>query len=213
MQVLGLTGGIACGKTAVARAFAARGVPVVDADQVARDVVLPGTDGLAAVVSAFGPDILSSDGSLDRKRLGARVFNDEPARRLLNGILHPRIAAESFARLGALIGEGHGFALYDAALLVENGTHNNFAGLLVVTARPEIQLARLVARDGCSEAEARARIHAQLPLARKVAVATWVLDNSGSHARLAARVAEVYAALVVAHGAPARRRASARLHP
>jgi dephospho-CoA kinase len=205
MNVLGLTGGIACGKTAVARLFLDRGVPVVDADAVARDVVAPGTDGLAAVVAAFGADVLAPDGTLDRKRLGARVFSDESARRTLNGILHPRIGAESMARLAALSSEGHGFAFYDAALLVENGLHKNFAGLVVVTAQPEVQLARLMARDAITEADAKARIDSQWPLARKVAVATHVIDNSGSRERLEARVAEVYAELVLAHGAPARR--------
>ncbi len=205
MEVLGLTGGIACGKTAVAQMFLARGVPVVDADQVARDVVAPGTDGLAAVVEAFGPGVLASDGTLDRKRLGERVFSDEGARKALNAILHPRIAAESMGRLAALSGEGHGFALYDAALLVENGAYKSFAGLIVVTARPEVQLARLVARDAITEAEARARIDAQWPLERKVAVATHVIDNSGTREALAARVAEVYAELVRAYGPPARR--------
>ncbi len=208
MEVLGLTGGIACGKTAVARGFARRGVPVVDADVVARDVVAPGTEGLAAVVSAFGDEVLGPDGALDRKRLGARVFGDAGARRTLEAILHPRIAAESMARLAAHAGDGHGFALYDAALLVENGTHASLSGLVVVTARPEVQLARLVARDGCTEAEARARIAAQLPLARKVAVATHVVELAGGRERLEARVAEVYAALVLAWGPPAPRRAA-----
>lgn len=204
MEVFGLTGGIACGKTAVGRVFLDRGVPVVDADAVARDVVAVGTDGLDAVVSAFGSDVLAPDGSLDRKRLGQRVFGDEAARRALNGILHPRIGAESMARLAALVPQGHGFALYDAALLVENGTHTSFVGLIVVTARPEVQLARLVERDGVTEAEARARIDAQWPLARKVAVATHVIDNSGTRARLEARALEVYAELVIACGPPAR---------
>ncbi len=203
MNVIGLTGGIACGKTAVARLFIERGVPVVDADAVARDVVLPGTEGLAAVVEAFGPEVLAPDGTLDRKRLGQRVFGDEPARLKLNAILHPRIGAESMARLAAVAAKGHAFALYDAALLVENGSHKNFVGLIVVTARPEVQLARLVARDGVTEAEARARIDAQWPLERKVAVATHVIDNSGTREELAARVAEVYASLVAQHGARA----------
>lgn len=204
MEVLGLTGGIACGKTAVARVFIDRGVPVVDADAVARDVVAVGTDGLDAVVAAFGREVLAPDGTLDRKRLGQRVFGDEAARKTLNAILHPRIGAESMARLAALMPAGHGFALYDAALLVENGSHASFAGLIVVTARPEVQRARLVERDGITEADAQARIDAQWPLARKVAVATHVIDNSGTRARLEARALEVYTELVVAYGPPAR---------
>ncbi len=183
----------------------ARGVPVVDADAVARDVVAPGTDGLAAVVAAFGDEVLAPDGTLDRKRLGAKVFSDEVARRTLNGILHPRIGAESMARLAALSSEGHGFAFYDAALLVENGLHKNFAGLVVVTARPEVQLARLMERDSITESEAMARIASQWPIERKVAVATHVIDNSGAREALEARVDEVFAALVREYGAPARR--------
>ncbi len=202
MDVLGLTGGIACGKSTVAALFAARGVAVVDADQVAREVSAPGTEGLDALVGAFGREVLSPDGSLDRKALGARVFTDESLRRTLNGILHPRIAAESARRLGALADEGRGFALYDAALLVENNIHRGMSGLIVVTAASWVQLARLTARDGAGEADARARIAAQWPLARKVAEATWVVDNTGSRARLEARVAGLYAELVVAFGAP-----------
>jgi dephospho-CoA kinase len=206
MHVLGLTGGIACGKTAVSELLARRGVAVVDADAIARDVVLPGTEGLAAVIEAFGRDVLAPDGTLDRKRLGQTVFQDAEARARLNAILHPRIGAESMRRLAELMSEGHGFALYDAALLVENGRHKDFEGLIVVTARPDVQLARLMARDGSNESDARARVASQLPLARKVAAATHVVDNSGSRARLEARVTRLYAELVVTYGAPARRR-------
>lgn len=204
MVVIGLTGGIACGKTAVSSRLQELGVRVVDADQVARDVVRPGTSGLDAVVDAFGRDVLLPDGTLDRKALGARVFGDDDARARLNAILHPRIAAESASRFAALAGQGHGFAVYDAALLVENGMHRAMESLVVVTARPEVQRARLIARDGLSAAEADARIAAQWPLAKKVAVATWVIDNSGDRDALDARVREVYALLVTSYGAPGR---------
>ncbi|MEZ4404893.1 MAG: dephospho-CoA kinase [Polyangiales bacterium] len=204
MEVLGLTGGIACGKSAVAALMRARGVPVVDADVVARDVVAPGTDGLSEVVARFGEGVLLPDGALDRKALGARVFGDEPARLALNAILHPRIAVESALRLTALAGEGHGFALYEAALLVENGSHKGFTGLIVVTASPEVQLARLIAREGISEDEAKARVASQWPLWKKVAEADWVVDNSGDREALRERVDALYATLVVAYGPPAR---------
>lgn len=195
MMVFGLTGGIACGKSAVAAMLAARGVPVVDADQGARDVVAPGSDGLAAVVEAFGPGVLDADGGLDRKALGARVFGDEAARQRLNALLHPRIARWSAERFMALAAEGHPLAVYEAALLVENGAHAAMAGLIVVTARPEVQRARLMARDGIDAAAAQARIDAQWPMEKKVAVATEVIDNSGDREALAAQVEGLYARL------------------
>ena len=200
MVVIGLTGGIACGKSAVAALLAERGVAVVDADQGAREVVAPGSDGLAAVVEAFGAGVLSPDGTLDRKRLGERVFGDEAARRRLNGILHPRIAQWSAERFMALAAEGRPFAVYEAALLVENGAHRAMGGLIVVTARPEVQRARLMARDGIDAAAAQARIDAQWPLEKKVAVATEVIDNSGDREALRAQVLGLHTRLVEAYG-------------
>lgn len=198
MVVIGLTGGIACGKSAVAALLAARGVAVVDADLGAREVVAPGSEGLAAVVAEFGEGVLGPDGTLDRKALGERVFGDEEARKKLNGLLHPRIgqwSAEQFMRLAA---EGHGFVVYEAALLVENGVHRSLGGLIVVTARPEVQRARLMARDGIDAAAAQARMDSQWPLEKKVAVATEVVDNSGDRAALEAQVAALYARLATA---------------
>ncbi len=121
MHVFGLTGGIASGKSTVAKLFVEAGVPVVDADEVARAVVQPGSDGLAAVVAAFGEAVLLPDGTLDRKGLGARVFADAGARATLNGILHPRIAAESGRRIAELDAQGFSLACYDAALIVDGG--------------------------------------------------------------------------------------------
>lgn len=178
--VFGLTGGIASGKTSVARRFAGRGLPVVDADQVARDVVLPGSEGLAAVVAAFGPGVRLASGELDRKALGALVFA-EPARRAqLNAILHPRIAAATAARLAALDAAGEPLVCYDAALLVENGMADAFRPLVVVAAPEPVQRARLMSRDGLSDDEARARIASQVPLADKLRVADVVITNDGS---------------------------------
>jgi dephospho-CoA kinase len=204
MRVLGLTGGIGCGKSTVAADLSARGLPVIDADQVAREVVAPGTQGLLSIVRTFGSGVLGSDGSLDRKVLGALVFDNDAHRRELNAIVHPLIAAQSSAKLRALAGQGFALAIYDAALLVENGIHKTLAGLIVVTARPEVQRARIMARDGLSLREADARIRAQLPLARKVAVATHVVENSNGWERLRARVADLYAEIVVTYG-PLRR--------
>jgi dephospho-CoA kinase len=204
MQVFGLTGGIGCGKSTVARVFAARGVAVIDADQVARDVVAPGTEGLASVLARFGASVLAQDGTLDRKRLGDRVFRDEAERKALEAILLPRIAQESMARFQALDDAGARWGLYEASLLVENQTHRALAGLIVVTANPEVQRARVMARDHLSESDARARINAQWPLAKKVAEARWVIDNSRGIERLIARAEELYATIVVSEGAPRR---------
>ena len=192
MVVIGLTGGIACGKSAVAALLAARGVAVVDADVGAREVVAPGSDGLAAVVAAFGEGVLAADGTLDRKALGEKVFGDEEARQRLNQILHPRIGQWSAERFMALAAEGHALVVYEAALLVENGVHKSLGGLIVVTARPEVQRARLMARDGIDAAAAQARMDAQWPLEKKVAVATEVIDNSGDRAALEAQVAALH---------------------
>ncbi len=206
MVVLGLTGGIACGKSAVTARFAKWAVPVVDADQVAREVVAPGTDGLAELLGAFGEGLRSADGGLDRKALGALVFADPAKRKALEAMLHPRIVATSAALLGDFAEQGHGFALYDAALLVETGRHAQFEGLVVVTSRPEVQLRRLIDRDGITDGEARARIAAQLPLAKKIAVATRVIDNSRDLETLFRRVDRVYLDLALQHGPPSRAR-------
>ena len=187
MRVLGLTGNIGSGKSTVARLLAARGVPVVDADQIAREVVQPGRPAHREIAERF-PGVIGSDGALDRKALAALVFNDSREREALNQITHPRIAEEVSARLGALASAGRPLAVYEAALIVENGLHRGLDGLIVVTAPEEAQIARLKARDGMSEAEARARIAAQLPAADKLRHATYVIDNQGSEADLAAQV-------------------------
>jgi dephospho-CoA kinase len=179
-RVIGLTGGIGSGKSAVAAIFRELGAPVIDADQVARDVVEPGQPALGELVAAFGEGILGAGGALDRKRLGAIVFADPAARKRLDAITHPRIAAETARRIAALAASGAELVLYEAALLVENGMHRGLGGLIVVSAPPEVQRARVMARDGLSADEANARLAAQLPLADKVAAATHVVDNGGS---------------------------------
>jgi dephospho-CoA kinase len=195
VPVVGLTGGIASGKSTVARAFAARGVPVVDADQLAREVVAPGTEGLAEIVATFGSDVLLADGELDRKALGARVFHDAGLRQKLNAITHPRIARLSAQRL-ASIDVTAPYAIYEAALIVENGLHRAMQALIVVALAPEVQRARMITRDGLSEDEAVRRIEAQAPLAKKLEVADYVIDNSGELAELSRRVDEVHRALL-----------------
>lgn len=186
--VYGLTGGIACGKSTVAAMFRKHGVGVVDADLLAREIVLPGTDGLREIVATFGDDMLDEHGELRRKALGERVFGDREALAKLNAITHPRIAALGMRRLIELQQTAAPYLLYEAAILVEQGAHKNFAGLIVVRVDADVQLARLMARDGAGEADARARIASQMPLEQKVALADWVVDNGGSEAQTQAAV-------------------------
>ena len=194
--VYGLTGGIACGKSTVAAMFRAHGVGVVDADQLAREVVLPGTPALAAIVDAFGADLLDPDGSLRRKALGERVFGNPEALATLNAITHPRIAALGMQRLMELQRSAAPYLLYEAAILVEQGMHRSFAGLIVVHVAPEVQLARLMARDGAGEADARARIASQIPLEQKIAMADWTIDNGGSEEQTRSAVDALHAQLL-----------------
>jgi dephospho-CoA kinase len=194
VRTYGLTGNIGAGKSTVARLLVDAGVPVIDADLLAREVVMPGTDGLAEIARRF-PGSVGADGALDRKALAARVFADADERAALNAIVHPRIAQAAAARTSALAKAGAPLAVYEAALIVENGLHRAMDGLIVVTAPPEVQLARIMRRDGATEAEARARIAAQLPQAEKAALADFVIENTGSLESLAARVAEVITAL------------------
>lgn len=180
----GLTGGIGSGKSTVGQRFARRGVAVVDADVVAREVVEPGTDGLAAVVAAFGDGVLAPDGALDRKALAARVFGDEPARRRLNAILHPRIGMATAAHFARLTSGGARVLCYEASLLVENGLADAFRPLVVVVASEAVQLARTAARDAASLDDVRKRIASQLPVEQKRAVADLVIENDGDLAAL-----------------------------
>ncbi len=195
MRLFGLTGGLASGKSTVAARLRALGVPVIDADQLAREVVAVGTPGLAAVVTAFGPSVLLPDGSLDRARVAALVFSDAEQRRRLNGIVHPLIGAASAARVAELSAQGEPIACYEAALLVENGLVEAFRPLVVVAVPEDVQVARAMARDAATEEQARARIAAQLPLARKVAAADYVIDNSGAREETERRTDEVLAAI------------------
>jgi dephospho-CoA kinase len=180
MRVIGLTGGIASGKSTVARFFAELGVPVVDADQLARQVVEPGSDALAEIARTFGEDVLLDSGELDRKALGAIVFADPEARKKLNAITHPRIAAAGQEALRRHAEAGCDLAIYEAALIVENGLHRAMQGLIVVSLPESEQLERLQARDGIDAEAARERLAAQASLAEKLEAADYVIDNSGA---------------------------------
>jgi dephospho-CoA kinase len=178
--LFGLTGGVASGKSTVASRFRERGLPVIDADALARKLVEPGSEGLAAVVEAFGAGVLTPDGALDRKALAACVFGDAAQRERLNQLLHPRVRRLTRREADRLEREGEPLACYEAALLVENGLERELRPLVVVAAPVELQLVRLMRRDGLSESEARQRLGAQLPLERKIAVADHLVDSSGT---------------------------------
>lgn len=178
MTVIAVTGGIGAGKSTVCRRLGQLGAQVIDADQLARDVVAPGTPGLAEVVRAFGPDVLNADGSLNRPALAAVVFSDPDRRAVLNGIIHPRVQAES-ERLVAAAGPG-ATVVYDIPLLVETGGRSRFDIVVVVTAPREMRIARLVSERGMTRAEAERRIDAQATDAERAAVADVLIDSSGS---------------------------------
>lgn len=198
LRTIGLTGGIAAGKSSVARLFAEAGWPVVDADLLAREVVAPGQPALARIVELFGRDVLDADGGLDRKALGQRVFADGVLRAALEAILHPAIAELSQRRFAELAAAGHLHVVYEAALLVETGRHADFDVLVVVIADDETRIGRMGARDGLNEAEARRRLAAQLPQARKAALADYVIDNSGTLQETRAAVAAVRRSILAA---------------
>lgn len=178
MQVWGLTGNIACGKSAAEAMLRELGVPVIDADEVAREVVRPGTEGLAEIVAAFGPGVLDGD-ELNRPALGAIVFADPARRAELEAITHPRIHAAIARQVMELAAAGEELIVVSAALMVESGSYRNYAGIVVVTCPPELQLARLLARDPLSEEDARRRIASQMPQDEKAGFAQVVLDNRG----------------------------------
>jgi dephospho-CoA kinase len=195
VHLFGLTGGIASGKSAVAARLRERGVPVIDADQLAREAVLPGTDALRRIVTTFGEEILLADGSLDRKKLGQIVFADEGKRKQLNAIVHPAVSMLTFARSKELRDEGEALVAYEAALIVENGLADAFRPLVVVSAPDTVQIQRMISRDHITEDEAKARLRAQMPLAEKVAKADYVIENTGTIADVERRTDEVLATL------------------
>jgi dephospho-CoA kinase len=197
---VGLTGGIGAGKSEVSSRLATQGAVVIDADEVAREVVAPGTPGLAQVTAAFGPQVLSQDGSLDRTRLGEIVFADPGLRARLNAIVHPLVAArmreiEQQAGPGALI-------VHDVPLITENDLTGDYDIVVVVDVAPRTQLERLVKQRGLTREQASARIAAQATREQRLAVAGIVIDNSGSLAELDRQAGELWAEL--------RRKANAR---
>jgi dephospho-CoA kinase len=192
MLVVGLTGGIATGKSTVGKMFARLGARRIDTDRLAREVVEPGQPGLAAVVARFGGEVLTADGRLDRKALGKIVFHDAGLRKELEAILHPLIGELMREELRAAEAAGDCIVLVEVPLLYETGFQRETDRVIVVTADRETQLARLKERDGLDEAEAMRRIAAQMPLSEKAARADYVIDNSGSLAETEKQVEAVW---------------------
>jgi dephospho-CoA kinase len=191
---VGLTGGVAAGKSTVAAMLRDLGAVVVDADVLAREVVAPGTEGLAEVVAAFGPKVLTADGELDRPATGAIVFADEEARRTLEAIIHPRVRARA-ARIEAEAGPD-AVVVHDIPLLAETGQASTFDAVVVVDVPVETQVDRLVALRGMTREEAEARIAAQASREERTAIATYVIENTGTTEDLRDRVTEVFESLV-----------------
>ena len=187
---VGLTGGVASGKSTVSALLAELGAVLIDADLLAREVVAPGTDGLAEIVETFGPGVLTPDGQLDRPAVGAIVFADEEKRRALEAIIHPRVRErgrllEAGAPEGAVV-------VHDIPLLVETGQPSHFDAVVVVDVPLELQVQRMVELRGMSVADAQARIAAQATRDERLEAATHVIDNTGTLEDLEVRVAEVY---------------------
>lgn len=193
IRVIGLTGGVATGKNSVAQFFIERGVPVIDADQLARDAVLPGTPALEQIISLFGQEILTQNGVLDRKHLSTLIFSDRAKRRRLEDILHPEIRRLAEKQIAKASEAGHKRLIYMAPLLIEAGATDRVDDIWVVTVRPEIQMERLMKRDGISREEAGRIIGSQMPLSEKERRGSVVIDNSGTEAETRTILESVWA--------------------
>ena len=196
---IGLTGGIACGKSFVLNEFCQLGVHCIDADDVAHQVILPGEPAYREIVEHFGTGILGDDSAIDRTKLGAAVFGNEGQRQRLNRIVHPRIHQELDRRLVRLQHEASSepaLAMVDAALMVETGSYRKYDYVVIVSCRPEQQLERLLGRGGLTRPEAQARIDSQMPIEEKVRFADFVIDNSKDRGRTRDRTREVHGQLL-----------------
>jgi dephospho-CoA kinase len=193
MLRVGLTGGIGAGKSEVSRLLAAQGAVLIDADAVAREVVAPGTPGLAEVTAAFGPEVLRPDGSLDRPGLAGLVFADPELRARLNAIVHPKVAAR-MTELEQAAGTA-GIVVHDVPLIAENGLAAAYDVVVVVDAPQRVQVDRLMRHRGMTRAQATARIEAQASRKQRLAIAGIVIDNSGSLSELDRQVGELWTEL------------------
>ncbi len=201
MVIAGLTGGIASGKSTVSAVLAEAGARVIDADEIAREATRKGTAAYADIIAHFGRGILLPDGEIDRRRLGEIVFNDPVEKQVLEGFIHPWVREETARRLERLRSdEPHAVVILDVPLLFETGMHRGLEEVIVVVAPEAVQLARLMARDHLAPAEALARIRSQMPIEHKKALATRVIDNSGTREHTRAQALDVYRSLALRSG-------------
>ncbi|PYN90728.1 MAG: dephospho-CoA kinase [Candidatus Rokuibacteriota bacterium] len=195
--LVGLTGGIATGKSTVSALLRQLGCEIIDADLLAREVVEPGQPALTQIVTEFGRDVVTATGELDRKKLGAIVFANPERRRRLEAITHPAIRDRFLARLDELAEQGFvGLVVFDAAVMIESGNYKNMDRLVVVVTDEATQMARLRGRDGTDVPENQRKISSQMPLADKARLADYVIDNSGTREATAEQVRRVFAALM-----------------
>ena len=195
--LVGLTGGIATGKSTVSEMLRGLGAEIIDADRLARDVVEPGQSAFKQIVAEFGPGVVAADGTLDRKKLGAIVFADPERRKRLEALTHPAIRERFLARLDELAAQGFaGLVVFDAPVMIESGTYTNMERLVVVVTDEASQPARLRARDGTDDAEGRRKIASQMPLAEKAKLADHVIDNSGDREATIEQVRRLFATLM-----------------
>ncbi|AWV91380.1 dephospho-CoA kinase [Bradymonas sediminis] len=194
--MVGLTGSIASGKSLVAGHLIELGVPLVDADILAREIVEPGEPAWEDIRERFGEEVLNADQTLNRGALGALIFADEDARRALETITHPRIAQRLMQYAQQYRMDGERWMVYDAALLVENNAHRWLNALIVVAVDPQVQLERLMQRDGLSTEAAQQRIDSQMPVQEKIKVADYVIDNNGTRDQTRAQVDEIFKQLM-----------------
>ena len=192
----GLTGGMACGKSFVAKIFESLGCPVMRADDVGREVMLPGGEAFDSILSAFGSAVLNPAGEIDRKRLASEVFNSQDRLAQLNAIVHPLVIRreEEFLRQAELA-DPSGVAIVEAAILIETGSYKRFDKLIVVVCKPEQQVERAVKRDGCTPDQARARLNRQLPVEEKRRYADYIIDTSGTKEHTVEQTTAVYQSL------------------
>jgi dephospho-CoA kinase len=197
MLRVGLTGGLASGKSFVGRTLAELGCLLIQADELGRLVQEPGGEAYGDIVREFGPEILKQDGSIDRRRLGAIVFQDADRLMRLNGLVHPHVRErrrnleEAFAR-----SDPHGIAVTEAAILIETGSYRDYDGLIVATCRPEQQVERAMARDHLTREEVLDRMRRQMPLEEKLKYADYVIDTSGAKENTIAQTRLVYESLM-----------------
>jgi len=192
MLVIGLTGGMASGKSVASKTLRELGLPIIDADLIARKMVKPNEAGYRDIVDHFGKGILNPDQTINRRKLAKIIFSEPEERERLNSLLHPRIVKEIKRRINNFREKGERMVIVDAALLIEAGELSLVDKLIVVTVSPKIQVRRLAQRDHLTEKEARERITTQMPLSEKIKLADYAIDNSGSVKKTIKRTKEVY---------------------